>query len=380
MNVMRTSTMLNFQHMAFLIILSLIMMTSCDNRSKQDAGQPTYTVRTLKPEHRTLTTAYSATIRGRQDVEVYAQITGKIVKVCIGEGERVKKGQQLFIIDPVPYEAALETARATVHTAEARLSTAELDYRGKEELHRAKVVSDVDLQTAKNALAEAKAIVEQRRSEMKNAANNLSYTVVRSPSEGVVGMLPYRVGALVSANSEQPLTTVSDNAEMWVYFSMNETSLLSLMQQYGNMNRALASMPAVQLQLSNGTEYPSAGKIENISGVIDPQTGSVALKAVFPNKDGLLFSGSTGNVLLPYEYKACIVVPQASTYELQDKRFVYKVVGGKAVATQIKVLPLSNGKEFIVTDGLKQGDVVISGGIASLKDGMQIKTRKEGRP
>lgn len=302
------------------------------------------------------------------------------MKVCVGEGERVKKGQPLFMIDPVPYEAALETARAAVHTAEARLSTAELDYRGKEELHRAKVVSDVDLQTAKNALTEAKSIVEQRRSEMKNAANNLSYTVVRSPSNGVVGMLPYRVGALVSANSEQPLTTVSDNVEMWVYFSMNETALLSLMQQYGNMGSALASMPNVRLQLSNGTEYPSAGKIENISGVIDPQTGSVTLKAVFPNRNGLLFSGSTGNVLLPYEYKSCIVMPQASTYELQDKRFAYKVVNGKAVATQIKVLPLSNGKEFIVTSGLKVGDTVVSGGIALLKDGMQIKTRKEGRP
>lgn len=362
---------------AFLLVLSLWVMTSCNEQAGKETEQTTYTVRTLKPEHRTLTTSYAATISGRQDVEVYAQITGKIVKVCIGEGERVKKGQALFMIDAVPYEAALETARAAVRTAEAQLSTAELDYRGKEELHRAKIVSDIDLQTAQNALAEAKAVVEQRRSEMRNAANDLSYTVVRSPSDGVVGMLPYRVGALVSANSEQPLTTVSDNSEMWVYFSMNETALLSLMQQYGSISRAIASMPAVRLQLSNGTEYPSAGKIENVSGVIDRQTGSVTLKAVFPNKDGLLFSGSTGNVLLPYEYQACIVIPQASTYELQDKRFAYKVVGGKAVATQIKVLPVNDGKEFIVTDGLKAGDTVVSGGIAPLKDGMEIKTRKE---
>ena len=380
MNVMKTLTMLNYQHMAFLLILSLIMMTSCNKKTEHDEGQPTYTVRTLKAERRTLSTAYSATIRGRQDVEVYAQITGKIVKVCVGEGERVRKGQPLFVIDQAPYKAELNTARAAVHTAEAQLATARLNNHGKEELHRAKVVSDIDLQVSRNSLSEAKAVLAQRRSEMKNAANNLSYTVVRSPSDGVIGMLPYRVGALVSANSEQPLTTVSDNAEMWVYFSMNETALLSLMQQYGNMGSALASMPNVRLQLSNGTEYPSAGKIENISGVIDPQTGSVTLKAVFPNRNGLLFSGSTGNVLLPYEYKACIVIPQAATYELQDKRFAYKVVDGRAVATQIKVLPLSNGKEFIVTSGLKVGDTVVSGGIASLKDGMEIKTRKEERP
>ncbi|MDO4164181.1 MAG: efflux RND transporter periplasmic adaptor subunit [Bacteroides sp.] len=373
----RTRAIANYGQAAFLLILSIWTMTGCNKQAGKETEQTTYTVRMLKPEHRTLTTSYAATISGRQDVDVYAQITGKIVKVCIGEGERVKKGQPLFMIDPVPYEAALETARAAVHTAEAQLSTAELDYRGKEELHRAKVVSDVDLQTAENALAEAKAVVEQRLSEMKNAANDLSYTVVRSPSDGVVGMLPYRVGALVSANSEQPLTTVSDNTDMWVYFSMNETSLLTLMQQYGNMSRAIASMPAVRLQLSNGTEYSSAGKIENVSGVVDRQTGSVTLKAVFPNKDGWLFSGSTGNVLLPYEYEACIVVPQASTYELQDKRFAYKVVDGKAIATEIKVLPQSDGKEFIVTDGLEAGDTVVSGGIASLKDGMEIKTRKE---
>ncbi len=365
------------RHAALMLILSIGVMASCSEQAGKVAGQATYTTRTLKPEHRTLSTSYSATIRGRQDVDVYAQITGKIVKVCVGEGGQVRKGQPLFVIDPIPYETALETSRAAVHTAEARLSTAELEYRGKEELHRAKVISDVDLQTAENALAEAKAVVEQRRSEMKNAANNLSYTVVRSPSDGVVGTLPYRVGALVSAGSEQPLTVVSDNAEMWVYFSMSETALLALLQRYGNISGAIASMPAVRLQLSDGTEYPMAGKIENVSGVIDRQTGSVTLKAVFPNNEGLLLSGFTGNVLLPYEYDACVVIPQASTYELQDKRFAYKVVDGKAVATQIKVLPRNDGKEFIVTDGLKAGDTVVSGGIASLKDGMEIKTTKE---
>lgn len=378
MNGTRKCAIANYGQTAILLIVSLWVTVSCGKQAGEETEQTAYAVRTLEPERRALSTSYAATVSGRQDVEVYAQITGKIVKVCIGEGERVKKGQPLFMIDPVPYEAELETAKAAVHTAQAQLSTAELDYSSKEELHRAKVVSDMDLQTAENALAEAKAVVEQRLSEMKNAANNLSYTVVRSPSDGVAGMLPYRAGSLVSANSEQPLTTVSDNAEVWVYFSMNEASWLSLMQQYGDVSSAIASMPAVRLQLSNGTEYPSEGRIENVSGVIDRQTGRVTLKAVFPNKDGLLLSGSTCNVILPYEYEDCIVVPQASTYELQDKRFAYKVEDGKAVATQIKVLPLNDGQEFIVTDGLEAGDTVVSGGIASLKDGMAIKTRMEG--
>lgn len=376
----RTRVTAHYRYCSFLLATALlIVMTGCNGQKDNETEQVTYTVRTLKPEHRTLSTSYSATIRGRQDVEVYAQITGKIVNVCVGEGERVKKGQALFVIDPIPYETALDVAKAAVHTAEAQLATAELDYQGKEELYRANIVSDVDLQISKNTLAEARSVAEQRRSEMKSAANDLSYTVVRSPSDGVVGILPYQTGALVSADSEQPLTTISDNMEMWVYFSMNETALLTLMQQYGDMNSAVASMPEVRLQLSNGTEYSSTGKIRNVSGVIDRQTGSATLKAVFPNDKGLLFSGSTGNVLLPYEYKGCIVIPQVSTYELQDKRFAYKVVDGKAVATQIKVLPMENGKEFIVTDGLKAGDTVVSGGIASLKDGMEIKTRKEAQ-
>lgn len=375
----RKSNISLYFHAAIMLALSMTMMAGCSKQGSKNTEQVVYSTRILKPQQRTLTTSYSATIRGRQDVDVFAQITGKIMKVCVGEGERVRKGQPLFIIDQVPYQSALNAARAALHTAEAALRTARLNYQGKAELHRAKVVSDVDLQISYNNLSEAKAVVQQRRSEMKSAANELSYTVVRSPSDGMVGMLPYRVGTLVSASSEQPLTTVSDNAEMWVFFSMNETSLLSLIQQYGNTSRAIAAMPAVKLRLSNGSEYSEAGKIENVSGVIDRQTGSVMLKAVFPNRNGLLFSGSTGNVLLPYEYKDCIVIPQAATYEMQDKRFAYKVVGGKAVATQIKELPLSNGKEFVVTEGLEAGDEVVSGGIASLKDGMAIKTRKEGR-
>lgn len=215
--------------------------------------------------------------------------------------------------------------------------------------------------------------------ELQSAGNNLTYTKVVSPSDGVVGTLPYHAGTLVSASMQQPLTRVSDNQEVWAFFTMNETQFLSLMEQYGSKEKALAAMPDVTLQLSNGKRYPVPGRITNISGLIDQTTGSVTLKAVFRNSRGLLYSGFTGNVCIPSINKRSIVVPQSSTYEMQDKRFIYKVEGGKAIATPITILPISNGKEFIVTSGLKPGDMIVSGGFANIKDGMEIKTRLQDK-
>ena len=160
---------------------------------------------------------------------------------------------------------------------------------------------------------------------------------------------------------------------------MNETQLLNLIEQYGSKEKALAAMPEVKLQLSNGSEYAASGRITNISGLIDTTTGSVTLKAVFENKKGLLYSGFTGNVLIPSVHSQCVVVPQSATYEMQDKIFAYKVVGGKAVATPISVMPVNNGSEYIVTEGLKYGDVIVSGGIANVKDGMEIKTKLQDK-
>lgn len=208
-----------------------------------------------------------------------------------------------------------------------------------------------------------------------NAANNLSYTVVKAPANGVVGTLPYRVGALVSASIPQPLTTVSDNSEMYVYFSMNENQLLNLTRRYGSISETLKSMPAVQLQLSDGSIYDQAGRVESISGVIDPSTGSVSLRAAFPNPNGLLHSGGTGNVILPSIYKDCIAVPQAATFELQDKVYVYKVMDGKAVSSIIDVEKISNGREYIVRTGLVPGDVIVAEGVGLLREGTPIRIK-----
>lgn len=359
-----------------LCVLESFFLSSCaDNRKAENTN--VYSVQVLAPQSRSLTTAYSATIAGRQDVEIYPQVTGTLTRVCVEEGSIVRKGQILFVIDQVPYRAALNTARANVRAAKAGVENARLVYDSRKELFTEKVISEFDLKTAANALETAEAQLAQRQAEEDRAANDFSYTEVKSPSNGVVGVLPYRVGALVSAGSPRPLTTVSDNSEMFAYFSMSENRLLALTQQYGDMQKALAAMPSVELQLSNGSVFPAKGKIHSISGVIDRTTGSVTLKAVFPNEGRLLHSGATGNVLMSSVYANRIVIPQTATYELQDKRFAYKVVDGKAVAVQITVSSINNGKEFIVEDGLRAGDMIVTEGVGTLRDGMAVITGKE---
>lgn len=376
----KVSLMEKMTHSSLFFGFALAFMLCCCGQSQQEnSPQAIYETSIVKPESRTLESFYPTTIQGRQDVDVFAQITGKIVKVCVTEGQAVKKGQTLFMIDPVPFRTAYNTAKANVNEARARLATAQMNYHANKQLYNKQIIGSVEYRTTQNALAQAQAVLEQRLAELQNAGNNLTYTKVVSPSDGVVGTLPYHAGTLVSASMLQPLTRVSDNQEVWAFFTMDETQFLSLIEQYGSKEKALAAMPDVTLQLSNGKKYPVPGRITNISGLIDPTTGSVTLKAVFRNSRGLLYSGFTGNVCIPSINKRSMVVPQSATYEMQDKRFIYKVVGGKAIATPIIVLPISNGKEFIVTSGLKPGDMIVSGGIANIKDGMEIKTRLQDK-
>ena len=340
-------------------------------------GPGQYAVITVATSDREIPTTYSATIRGRQDIAIYPQVSGTISELCVNEGQKVSKGQTLFIIDQVPYKAALRTAEANVEAAEASVATAQLTYDSKKELFAKNVVSQFDLQTAENNLLTAKAQLAQAEAQRVNAANNLSYTVVKAPSNGVVGTLPYRVGALVSASIPEPLTTVSDNSTMYVYFSMTSKQLLELTRRYGSIDETLKNMPGVQLKLNDGSVYDQSGRVESISGVIDTSTGSVQLCAAFPNAGGLLLSGSTGNIIMPNYYKDCIVIPQTATYELQDKIYVYKLVDGKASSAMIEVEKLSNGQEYIVKSGLTPGEVIVGEGVGLMREGTPIVPKNQ---
>ena len=260
-----------------------------------------------------------------------------------------------------------------MEAARAATSTAELTYKSNKELYAQKVVSEFSLKTAENSYLTAKAQLAQAEAKEISARNNLSYTEVKSPSDGVVGALPYRAGALVSASIPYPLTTVSDNSDMYVYFSMTENQLLALTRQYGDMDEALKNMPEVELILNDNSVYQKKGTIESISGVIDRQTGTVVARVVFPNESRLLHSGASGTVVVPSIYKNCIAIPQTATVRMQDKTIVYKVVDGKAVSTLITVAGINDGREYIVLDGLKAGDEIVSEGAGLVREGMQVK-------
>ncbi len=324
---------------------------------------------------RTLSTGYSAAISGVQTVEIRPQVSGMITEIMIEEGESVRKGQVLFVIDQTPYKAAYEIAVANVKSAEAALSTAELIYQSNKDLFEQDVVSEFDLMTAQNDLTEAQARLALCKAEEVNASNNLSYTEVRSPVNGVASMIPYRVGALVSSSISQPLVTVSDDSSVYAYFSMAENQMLDMVQQYGSLNKAIKQMPEVELIMSNGQVYEHTGKINAISGTISENTGAVSLRAVFNNRNHLLRNGGSGTIIIPVTINDCMVIPQAATYELQDRIFVYKVVDGKASATEIHVAPQNNGKEYIVTDGLKVGDIIVAEGAGLIKEGTPIKSK-----
>ena len=341
-------------------------------------GPAEYAVMTIATTDREIPINYSATIRGRQDIAIYPQVSGTIFELCVNEGQTVSKGQPLFIIDQVPYKAALQTAEANVAAAKAGVATAQLTYDSKKELYAKNVVSQYDLLTAENTLLTAKAQLAQAEAQRVNAANNLSYTVVKAPANGVVGTLPYRVGALVSASISKPLTTVSDNSDVYVYFSMTENQLLNLTRQYGSIANTLKNMPDVRLVLNDGSVYDRTGRIESISGVIDTSTGSVQLRAVFPNADGLLHSGGAGSVIVPNIHKDCVVVPQVATFELQNKVYVYKVEDGKATSTMIDVEKINNGREYIVKSGLTPGDVIVAEGVGLLREGTPIVVKGQG--
>lgn len=323
----------------------------------------------------TLSNSYAATIKGVQDVEIRSQISGRIMEIRMNEGADVKQGQTMFVIDQVPYKAALATAIANVNSAQAKVATARLLADSKQELYNQNVVSEFDLQTAKNSLMEAEAVLEQAKAAEVQARNDLSYTEIQSPLNGVSGMTPYKVGTLVSSSITIPLTTVSDIKEVYAYFSLTENQLLALSRQNKTQAGIIESMPEVELLLSDGSVYGHKGKIDAISGMVDTQTGAVSIRASFPNPERMLRSGGTATVVIPYVKTGCIIIPQVATFDIQNKTYVYKVVGNKTQSVAIEVFPINNGKEYIVEAGLKPGDVIIAEGAGFLKDGIHVDTQ-----
>ncbi len=363
-----------------LIVIALIglVFSSCgkgNEMQKVDTPQE-YPLLVVKPEDRNLSVRYTAVLQGRQDVEVRPEVSGLITKVCIDEGAKVRKGQVLFVIDQVPYKAALQKAQAAVATAEAAKANAKLTLEGKEELFKENVISDFELRTAQNSYRSAEAALMQAKAQLREAENNLSYTEVKSPVDGVAGMTSYRIGALVGPTMATPLINVSDNAQMYAYFSMSEKQALELASKYGSMADAVKAYPPVSLELKDGAIYGEQGAIDVVSGMVDKTTGTVSIRASFPNESGKLLSGGAANVVLTYDSPAALVIPQEATYEIQNRIFTYKVVDGTTVSTPIEVFKINDGKEYIVTSGIAVGDTIVAEGAGLLKAGTKVTEMK----
>ncbi|MDE7338799.1 MAG: efflux RND transporter periplasmic adaptor subunit [Bacteroidales bacterium] len=374
---MKTTVAMN--KTSFSILVLLLFVCSCKKQASRQNVVVGYPVEIIKTTDVVLNTHYAATVTGCQTVEVRPQIDGMLTKICLREGAPVRKGQVLFEIDPAQFQAAYDIAQANVNSAEAAVSTAQLVLNSNKELYEEEVISDFELNMAENELAEAKAKYKLARAELEKASTNLSYTLVKSPVNGIASMIPYRVGALVSSNIIEPLVTVSDDGEVYAYFSLAENQILELIAQYGSMKKAIAEMPEVEFKMINGEMYPLKGRIDAISGTINSTTGAINLRAVFPNPKRILHDGGTGSVVIPSVYTNCMVIPQSATYELQDKIFVYKVVDGKASSTEIKIASNNNGREYVVTEGLSVGDTIVSEGAGLLREGTIITSKTQSK-
>ena len=353
----------------FVFAAFALLLASCGGKSggRPQFGDNEYPVVTVGTSSASSQATYPASIKGVQDVQISPKIGGFITRINVKEGQTVSAGQVLFEIDNATYQAQVRQAQASVNTAQAACNTAKLSYENSQKLFENKVIGDFELQSATNQYEQAKAGLAQAQAALASAKEQLSFCYVKSPAAGVVGTLPFKVGALVSAANA--LTTVSNISSMEVYFSMTEKDALE-MSKSGD---GLSQLPAVQLQLADGSIYAHEGKVTKMSGVIDQATGTVQLIAVFPNAEKLLKSGGSGAIIIPHQNSSAIVIPQSCVMEVQNKKFVYLLgKDNKVVYTEIKVAPQNDGNNYVVTEGLKVGDKYVTNGITKLTDQMEI--------
>ncbi len=358
-------------------VASVGLLTSCSGSDSSQMQQqaPAITVMTVEPSTSHLDLSYPAVIKGKTDIEIRPQATGFISKVCVDEGDYVRKGQTLFILDQVQYQAAVDQAKASVASAQVAVDNAQIQADNQKRLYDKNIISESQYITTVNQLNQAKAQLNQAKAALTNAEKNLSYTIVTSPSNGVVGSIPNREGSLASPSSAQALTTVSENKEVYAYFSLNEKDLLKLTNNGAqSLEAAIKQMPKVRLQLPTGDIYPFEGEIATVSGVINNTTGAASVRALFNNENGMLRSGSTGQILIPEDTENALVIPQKATFELQDRRYVYVVKDDNTVEqAPITVLDNNDGTNYVVTSGIEPGQTIVIEGVGTkVKNGSAI--------
>lgn len=367
------------RRISILMMTSALMLASCSKEKKQDGQkevkpQP-YEYIVAKSGAADNHTEYPARLEGVENVEIRPKIDGFIENLYVDEGQMVSRGQHLFRIRNPQYEQFVRVAQASVNSAQAAVATAQMQVTKTKPLVDRKIVSAYELQAAQLNLQAAQASLAEQEAQLTNAKVNQGYTIITSPVSGVVGTLPLKAGSYVSASTSQPLTTVSNISKIFAYFSINEKDQLNFLKHSpgASIQEKIKNTPLITLRLSDGSIYNEKGKLESISGLVDPNTGSFSMRATFPNPQGLLRSGYSATIMLPSNLEDVIIVPQKATFELQGKIFVYVIGANNKVKSQeIKVTELADGVTYAVESGLKNGDKIVVQGIGILKDDTEV--------
>ena len=324
---------------------------------------------------------FSARMKGQNDVTVTPQVSGQLMKICVTEGQQVKKGQTLFIIDQRNAQLELEAAQANLQAALAQENSAKLEYESNKNLFEKKIVRSYMLNNSENSYKQAQASVAQARASVNRAKVNLGFCTITANVSGIIGEIPVRVGDQVSPMTQ--LTMLSGNTTMYAEFSVTEAIVEAMVKEgmdAKDVEKYMANLPAATFVMKNGTEYPHKGRVVSLTGVVNDATGSLTSKVSFPNPDGHLYSGIQGTIVMPFAEKGVIVVPQYAVVRLQDKSMVYKVkADSTATAIDVTTEDTGNGKDFIVTSGLNPGDKIVTTGANNVTEGQRVLFPAEGK-
>lgn len=352
-------------------LLLLFIVTSCGNDGKQAAAKPqALNLPVIEIPVKTVTsyTTYPASIEGIVNSEVRAKISGYITEVLVDEGQKVRKGQTLFKLETQSMNQDAASANANVNAAQVEVDKLK-------PLVDKNIISNIQLETAKAKLQQAK-------SGYNSIEANIGYGTIKSPVDGYVGGIKLRKGSLVSPANQNPITTVSDVSDVYAYFSMNEKEYLDFIENTAGTTKEdkIKNLPKVILILANGSEYSEKGTIETINSQINKNTGTVSFRAQFDNSNGLLNNGNSGTIKVPMVYENVVVVPQESTFERQDSKFVFMVSKdstNNAVAIS-KAITIKGSADnlYIIKSGLNKGDEIIAKGAGKVREGMQIAPQK----
>lgn len=356
---------------------SCSIFLSCGKKQEQqEVVIPAYPIMSIAKQNTELLSTFSANIKGEEDIQIKPRIEGAVKAVLVEEGQAVKKGQALFVIDSPQSEQGYRTAEAAVTSAKAQVQTALINVNRLKPLAEEGIISEVQYKTAINSYDVAVAALEQAKATLANATEVKSWTTVTSPVDGAVNNIPFRTGSLVVTTSV--LTTIANTKDVYVYFSIDESYLMSFLNELPGDTQAekINNIAPATLILKDGAVYAERGKVKTIDGIVNSSTGSVMLRADFPNPNKLLKSGFSGNINIPRHLEDVVVIPQKATYSLQNKIFAYKFVGDSvAISTIINVIPTPDGQYYVVTEGLQPGDKIVSDGLATLKNEMKIKAK-----